>query len=153
MALNRLLEFLDDQGVEYVVISHSKAYTAQKIAASAHIPGNEVAKTVILKLDGKMVMAVLQAPKKVDLQKIREVTGAKIVELAAEEEFGSKFPDCEVGAMPPFGNLYDMRVLVDKGLTDDERIAFNGCSHRDLVQLNYKDFEHLINPQIAEISL
>lgn len=153
MALNRLLEYLDKQDVEYVVITHSKAYTAQKIAASAHIPGKEVAKTVILKLDGKLIMAVLPAPNKVDLQKIKQVTGAQVAELAEEEEFADTFPDCELGAMPPFGNLYDMRVLADKSLTEDERIAFNGCSHRDLVQLQYKDFENLVHPQIADISL
>ncbi len=106
MPLQKLREFLDQNSVKYVSISHSPAYTAQEIAASAHIPGQELAKTVMVKLDGKMAMAVLPASFKVDLDHLGSATGADAVELATEEEFKGLFPGCEPGAMPPFGNLW-----------------------------------------------
>jgi len=152
MPIKKLREFLDENNVKYVVISHSTAYTAQEIAASAHIPGKEVAKTVIVKLDGKMTMAVLPAPFKVDFDLIKEGTGAKDVELASEEEFKYLFPGCEIGAMPPFGNLYDMETIVAKSLTEDEDIAFNAGTHKELIKLSYKDFENAVKPKILKIS-
>ena len=152
MPVANLKELLEREGVKYVSIAHSTAYTAQEIAASAHIPGKEIAKTVIVKLDGKMAMAVLPATVKVDLDRLREVTGATRVTLAAEEEFERLFPGCPAGAMPPFGNLYGMEVYVDRGLAEDEEIAFNAGSHAELIRMAYRDFERLVKPRLVGIS-
>lgn len=151
--MEKLRGFLDDNDVEYIVMSHSRAYTAQRIAAAAHIPGKELAKTVILQVDGELMMCVLPAPEKVSLLKVKELTGADSVDLASEEEFGHFFPDCELGAMPPFGNLYGMTVIADKKLADDEEIFFNACSHRDLIRMGYKDFARLVKPRLGNISV
>ncbi len=148
----KLREFLDDHRVKYVVISHSAAFTAQEIAASAHIPGKELAKTVVVKLDGKLVMAVLPASRKVDFAALKSATGAREAGLASEKEFQGLFPGCELGAMPPFGNLYGMEVWVDDSLTRDAEIAFNAGSHTELVRLAYKDFERLTTPKVARIA-
>ena len=152
MPVKKLKEFLDSHHIKYVVISHSRACTAQEIAASAHIPGKELAKTVMVKLDGKMAMAVLPASNRVGLDLLKEVSGSKQVDLAAELEFRELFPECEPGAMPPFGNLYGMPVFVSEGLTKDEEIAFNAGSHTELIKLSYKDFERLVKPKIAKLS-
>ncbi len=153
MPLSRLTEYLDDNDKKYVVIKHSKAYTAQEVAASAHIPGREMAKTVILKVDGDLKMLVLPSTHDVDFDQVKDQLGAKEVSLASEDEFSGTFPDCEVGAMPPFGNLYDMEVLVAESLTDDEEIAFNAGTHRELVRMAYQDFEDLVNPNIIPVSV
>jgi Ala-tRNA(Pro) deacylase len=152
MPVQKLKEYLDRNNVKYVTVSHSPAFTAQQIAASAHIPGKELAKTVIVKLDGKMAMAVLPASEQIDFDRLKEATGADSVELAGENEFKGLFPNCEVGAMPPFGNLYDMDVLVESHLKDDEEIAFNAGSHTELVRLPYQDYEQLVHPRVAEFS-
>jgi Ala-tRNA(Pro) deacylase len=151
MPVKRLREFLDDQRVKYLMISHSPAFTAQEIAASAHIPGKELAKTVMVKLDGKMTMAVLPASRRVDFEALRSRTGARQAELANEKEFQDMFPECELGAMPPFGNLYGLDVWVDESLTRDAEIAFNAGSHTELLRLAYRDFERLVNPKVARI--
>src|SRR5215469_7033401 len=135
MPVKKLKEFLDKEGVKYVSIIHSPAYTAQEVAASAHITGRELAKTVIVQLDGEMAMAVLPANRKIVLQDLREVTGSDQVKFASEEEFQSKFPECETGAMPPFGNLYGMDVYVAEGLTQNEEIAYNAGSHTELIRM------------------
>lgn len=153
MAVQKLKEFLNEHGVKYVTLSHSPAYTAQEVAASAHIPGQEVAKTVIVKLDGTMAMAVLPASRQIDLDRLGEVTGASEVELATEDEFKSQFPDCEPGAMPPFGNLYGMPVYVAEALTEDEEIAFNAGSHSELMRLRYDDFEKLVQPKVLQFAM
>lgn len=150
MPLKTLKGFLDENKIPYVSIKHSTAYTAQAIAASAHIKGKNLAKTVIVKLDGKMAMAVLPAKYQVDLEQLRSASKSKKAGLSSEKEFVETFPDCETGAMPPFGNLYGVEVLVDKSLSDDEEIAFNACSHSELIQLAYKDFERLVRPKILE---
>src|SRR5262245_44672808 len=125
MPAQKLKQFLDRNSVKYVSIQHSPTYTAQEVAASAHIPGKELAKTVIIKLDDHFAMAVLPANQKVVLQDLREMTGSDKVQFASESEFQKLFPDCETGAMPPFGNLYGMDVYVAESLTHDEEIAFN----------------------------
>ena len=153
MPINRLKQFLDEHNIKYVVISHSVAYTAQGIAALAHIPGKELAKTVIVKLDDKFAMAVVTASRQVDLVLLKEAARAKRVELASEMEFKTKFPDCETGAMPPFGNLYDMPVFADVALAKDEGIAFNAGSHRELVRLAWADFEKLVQPVVVPLAL
>ena len=148
----KLKEFLDQQGVKYVTITHSPAYSANEIAASAHIKGKELAKTVIVKLDGKMAMAVLPSSDRVDFELLKRAAGATQVELADEREFRDLFPDCELGAMPPFGNLYGMEVLASKRLAEDEEIAFNAGSHDQLIRLGYGDFERLVRPKTVELS-
>ena len=148
----RLKEFLDTNHVKYVAIRHSAAYTAQEIAALAHIRGKELAKTVIVKVDGKMAMAVLPASHKVDTSLLKAVAGAECLALATEAEFKGLFPDCEAGAMPPFGNLYEMPVYVDATLTKDEEVAFNAGSHSELIRMAYREFERLARPVVAAFS-
>ncbi|OGU27518.1 MAG: deacylase [Ignavibacteria bacterium GWA2_35_9] len=152
MPAKKLKEFLDENKIKYVSITHSSAYTAQEIAASAHIPGKELAKTVILKVDGKMIMAVLPASFKVDFNIFKETTGASNIRLADEHEFVDKFPGCEPGAMPPLGNLYGIDVYVAKSLSDDEDIDFNAGTHTELIKMTYKDFKRLVKPKIVEFS-
>jgi Ala-tRNA(Pro) deacylase len=153
MSLTTLRQFLDSKQIKYIVISHSVAYTAQGIAALAHIPGKELAKTVIIKIDGALAMAVVPASRHVDLAMLRSAVQANRVELAAEGEFKGNFPDCETGAMPPFGSLYNMRVIADESLAHDKEIAFNAGSHRELVRLAWPDFEKLVNPMVTRISI
>jgi len=152
MPVQKLKSYLDENEVKFVSIRHSQAFTAQEVAASAHVPGRELAKVVIVKLDGAMAMAVVPAPSQVDLESIREVSGADQAELATEEEFEEHFPDCEVGAMPPFGNLWDMDVYVDQALEEDEEIAFDAGTHTELVRMAYEDFERLVQPTVADIA-
>jgi Ala-tRNA(Pro) deacylase len=152
MPVKKLKEYLDSHKVKYITISHSPVYTAQQIAASAHIPGKELAKTVMVKIDGRMAMAVLPASYRVDFDLLKEAAGASSVELASEDEFKDLFSDCEIGAMPPFGNLYGMDVFVAASLAEDADIAFNAGSHSELVQLSYKDFERLVEPKIVKFS-
>jgi Ala-tRNA(Pro) deacylase len=150
--LKRLKEFLDENDVKYVKVSHSPAYTAQEIAASIHVPGKELAKTVILKVNDRFSMAVLPASHKINFSVLKEVLNNKDVRLANEDEFKDIFPDCEVGAMPPFGNLYNLPVYVAKALTEDKEIAFNAGTHTDVVRTSYRDFERLVNPTVATFS-
>jgi len=152
MPAKKLKRFLDENHIRYVSIRHSPAYTAQETAASAHIPGKELAKTVMLFIDGQMAMAVLPSTRMLDLELLRTMAGAESVTLATENQFKDRFPDCEAGAMPPFGNLYDMRVFSDRSLTLDEQIAFNAGSHAELIQLSYEDFEHLVQPEVGEFA-
>ena len=152
MPARKLKEFLDDHHVRYVTINHSPAFTAQEIAASAHIPGKELAKTVMVDLDGELAMAVLPASLRVDLKRLKGATGADHVELAKESEFADRFPECELGAMPPFGNLYDMAVYADQRLREDHHIAFNAGSHAELIRLPYRDFERLVQPKVADLA-
>lgn len=153
MPVRKLKEFLDSEGIKYVTISHSKAYTAQEVAASAHISGKEMAKTVIVKLDGAMAMVVLPANHKVDFDFLARGLGAKNAALATEEEFKGLFPDCEPGAMPPFGNLYGMDVYIEEGLTEGSRIAFNAGSHTEVIRLPYRDFERLAKPKVFKAAV
>ena len=153
MPMNRLRDYLDKSKVRYVVIIHSLSYTAQEIAAAAHIPGKEIAKSVVLKLDGKMALAVLPASQKVDLELCKKRTNAKKVELASEEEFKYHFPECEIGAMPPFGNLYEMETYVSESLGENEYIAFNAGNHRELIKVAYRDFVNLAQPKIISMAV
>src|SRR5712692_10875178 len=134
MPVRKLKDFLDKERIKYVTILHSTAYTAQEVAASAHITGKELAKTIIVELDGQMAMAVLPANRRIVLQDLREVTGSDQVKFASEEEFKKQFPDCETGAMPPFGNLYGMDVYAAEALTENDEIAFNAGSHTEVIK-------------------
>lgn len=152
MPIKKLKEFLDKNNIEYITISHSTAYTAQKIAASAHIPGKELAKTVMVKINGKMAMAVLPASYQIDFELLKSAAGTQNVELATEDEFRGIFPQCELGAMPPFGNLYDMKVFVAESLAEDEEFAFNAGNHTELIRLSYIDFDRLVQPRVLKFS-
>ena len=148
MPVKKLKEFLDANHVKYVSITHSKAYTAQEVAASAHVPGKALAKVVIVELDGDMAMAVLPANRKVVLQDLREITRSDRVKFVAEDKFKDRFPDCEIGAMPPFGNLYGMEVYAAESLAQNDEIAFNAGSHEEIIKLGYRDFERLVKPRV-----
>jgi Ala-tRNA(Pro) deacylase len=152
MPTNKLREFLNSQKVKYVTVSHSPAYTAQEVAASAHVRGKDLAKTVMVTLDGRMAMAVLPASRKVGFDLLREASGAENVQLASERAFSDMFPGCEVGAMPPFGNLYGMDVYVSRLLAEDAEIAFNAGSHTELVRMAYEDFVRLVNPKVVRLA-
>ncbi|MGA2004727.1 MAG: YbaK/EbsC family protein [Terriglobales bacterium] len=146
MPLSKLRDYLDRNQIQYMVISHSVAYTAQGIAALTHIKGKELAKTVMVLVDGRLAMAVVPASFRVDLHRLKKYLGATTVELASEAEFRGRFPDCETGSMPPFGNLYGMDVFADETLAEDREIAFNAGTHRELVRMNFTDFESLAKP-------
>jgi Ala-tRNA(Pro) deacylase len=150
MACAKLQEYLDSQRVRYVSIKHSPAFTAQEIAASAHIPGEDIAKTVVVKLDGEMALVVLPAPEMVRLNHLKAELGVGEAEIASETEFKDRFPDCEVGAMPPFGNLYEMDTLVEESLAGDHEIAFNAGTHTELIRMAYADYERLVRPRLLE---
>ncbi|MBI5837551.1 MAG: YbaK/EbsC family protein [Candidatus Eisenbacteria bacterium] len=148
MPATRLRAYLDENRVRYVSVSHSQAFTAQEIAASAHVPGKVMAKTVMVKLDGRMAMAVLPANHKVDLDVLRRSSRSHRVELASEADFKILFSDCEPGAMPPFGNLYGLPVYVEESLAENRDIVFNAGSHTEVIQLAYSDFARLVRPEV-----
>ena len=152
MPLERLKQLLESHGVVYKTIVHLPAYTAQGIAAMTHISGKELAKTVIVKIDGSLAMAVLPASHRIDLRRLKAATGAATVSVASEAEFKDAFPGCETGAMPPFGNLYSVPVLVDETVTLDREIVFNAGSHTELVRLAYEDFARLTGPKVLNFS-
>jgi Ala-tRNA(Pro) deacylase len=152
MPVKMLKQFLDASNVKYTCILHSPAYTAQEIAASAHIRGHQLAKVVIIKIDGVMAMGVLPADTKVVLQDLRDLTGHENIQFATEEEFKSRFPECEPGAMPPFGNLYSMDVYVAESLAENDQIVFNAGTHMEVIQLAYADFERLAHPKVLSFS-
>ncbi len=151
MSTHQLTTYLDSQHIDYTLISHSPTFTAQETAQSAHIPGREVAKTVIVLIDGVPAMVVEPATAHVHLGKLKSLIGAETVSLADERDFDELFPDCERGAMSPFGNLRDMRVYVDESLTQDEQIAFNADSHTEMIKLAYRDFEALVQPEVLRL--
>ena len=152
MALTALTEYLDHQNIPYTVITHSPAYTAQGIAGLTHISGKELAKTVMVKVDEKLAMAVLPANFHVDLAALRRVLKAKTVMLAAEEEFADRFAECETGAMPPFGNLFGLPVFADENLSRDKEIAFNAGTHRELIRMGWDDFKKLAEPMVVRFA-
>ncbi|MBU0595118.1 YbaK/EbsC family protein [Candidatus Bipolaricaulota bacterium] len=152
MPIKKLKTFLDEYGVKYVSVQHSPAYTAAEVAESAHIPGLELAKTVMVWINDEMAMAVVPASHRVDFEQLAEVAGAVEVQLASEEDFKELFPTCDTGAMPPFGNLYEMRVFVEKALTEDFEIAFSAGSHAEVIRLAYADYERLVEPTVGRFS-
>lgn len=147
----RLKELLDKNKVRYTTMTHSPAYTAQAAAATLHVPGKELAKTVVVKAGEEIVLAVLPASYHVNLKKLGEILG-KPVRLATEDEFAGLFPDCELGAMPPFGVLYNLPVVVDRVLAEDEEIVFNAGTHRDAIRMRFEDFEKLAEPKLASFA-
>ncbi len=152
MPVKMLKELLDSHDVKYASISHSRAYSAQTIAEAAHIPGKELAKTVVVRIDDKFAMVVLPASYRVHLGHLKVAVSASHVELATETELENLLPDCERGTMPSFGILYDMDVYVAEQLTEDEEITFSAGSHTELVRMSCKDFETLVTPKIAALT-
>jgi Ala-tRNA(Pro) deacylase len=151
MPATKLKQFLDDRGVMYVSIQHSPAYTASMVAKSAHIGGADFAKTVIVKTEGEMAMVVLPSHRKIVLSELRELLSER-VELASEDEFIGRFPDCELGAMPPFGNIYGMRVYLEYSLTKYPQIAFNAGNHREVLKMSTKDYLRLADPVVLDFA-
>jgi len=148
MSLQKLRRFLDQQNVKYVTITHSPAFTALEVAAAAHVPGKEMAKVVMVKIDGELAMVVLPASMKVDFGRLLDATGAQEVELAHEQDFKDLFPDCALGTMPPFGNLFGLHTFVAEELTEDEQIAFNAGSTTEVIKLAYRDYARLVQPRV-----
>jgi Ala-tRNA(Pro) deacylase len=145
-------QYLSENGVSFEVLKHDQAYTMQEAAAALHVSGKQVAKVVIVKADEGMAMLVIPAPDRVNLDHVRAALGAKKASLAKENEFASLFPDCAPGAMPPFGNLYDVPVYVDQALADKEHIIFRVGTHRHTMRIAYADFERLAQPTIGEFA-
>ncbi len=152
MPVSKFKEYLDGKKIKYVCVAHSTAFTAQEVAALTHTPGRELAKVVMVKLDDALAMAVLPASFHVDLGRLQAAAGASSAALAVEGDFRGRFPDCETGAMPPFGNLYGMALYVDESLTRDQEIAFNACSHHELVRMAYADYARLAEPSVANFA-
>jgi Ala-tRNA(Pro) deacylase len=150
---DRLDTYLRDHDVAYAFQKHEGAFTAQEVAAAEHVPGYMFAKAVIVEADGDLAMAIVPAPSRIDLDKVARALGASEAHLASENRFGSQFPDCEVGAMPAFGNLYGVPVIVDRGLTHNPTIVTQAGSHTETVTVAYADFERLVKPKQADISL
>jgi Ala-tRNA(Pro) deacylase len=148
----RLKEYLDENEVEYSVMTHEAAFTAQQVAAAQGVTGWRVAKSVILHCDGEYLLVVLQAPARVDFDRIREILACEDVRLATESEMEKLFPGVEIGAESPFGNLYNIPVYVDRGLTDAPEIVFNAGTHVETIQIKYTDFDRLVQPRVVDIS-
>jgi len=148
----RLEQYLRENGVGFEVMTHSQAFTAQEMAAALHVPGEQVAKVVVACADQRMIMLVLAAPSRIHMDKARALAGAEKVRLAEENEFADLFPDCATGAMPPFGNLYDVPVYVDAALSGVEDIIFRVGTHRETIKMAYGDFERLVQPVTGEFA-
>jgi Ala-tRNA(Pro) deacylase len=153
MILKKLKDYLETNGVSYEVGFHPEVFTAQEIAAAQHVPGKEMAKVVMVKADGKMLTLVLPASHQIDMKKLKRVLKCKKVSMAKEKEFEELFPDCEVGAMPPFGNLYRLEVLVDQVLAEDASIVFQAGNHIETVRMKYSDYARLVNPKVGNFSV
>ena len=151
--LKKLKDYLEKNQVRYEVGVHERLYTSQEIAAAMHVPGKELAKVVIVKGDGKMIMLVLPASYRVDTKKLKKVLECKKLGISKEKDFEELFPDCEIGAMPPFGNLYRLEVWVDQVLTEDEFIVFRAGSHVETLKIKYSDYAQLVNPKVGDFSV
>ena len=147
-------EFLARQNIPFEVLQHRDTYDAQRMAQAVHVSGHKVAKTVLLRISEpcEYVVVVLPATHTVDFDKARRVLGAENVELATEMEMSQRCPDCDIGALPPFGSQYDMKTVVDESLTEGEEIVFEGCLHSEAIRMKYADFARLENPQVVSLS-
>jgi len=151
--LKTLKDYFEKNRVRYEVGYHERVYTSQEIAAAMHVPGRELVKVVMVKADGKMVMLVLPASYRIETKKLKKVLQCKKLQIAKERDFEELFPDCEVGAMPPFGNLYHLEVWVDQVLTEDEMIVFRAGSHVETLKIKYSDYSRLVNPRVGDFSV
>ena len=152
MAIRRIREFLDGNNISYDVITHSPAYTAQEVAASAHVPGKDMAKVVVVNVDGETALAVVPATREVDLERLSAAAGAESVDIATEREFVHRFEGCQLGAFPPFGNLFGMETYADSALAREEFIAFNAGTHTELIAMKFADWRRVAHPKLASIS-
>ncbi len=150
--MSDLLKYLNLTGVQYQVLTHVPAFSAHSVALATHVPDQELAKTLLLRADEQYWMAVLRADCQLDQKLVKHALEVKHVSLATEEELSVFFPDCEVGAMPPFGKLYALPVIVDKSLASDEEIVFNACSHTESIKMKYADYARIVRPITAEIA-
>ncbi len=150
--LSKILEYLKQNGVQYSHHAHPEAYTAREVAAAEHVPTHEVAKTVVFVDENGYGMAVLRADCAVDMHELRTLLGQPRLRLATERELGEIFPECELGAMPPFGNLFHMPVYADSRLAREGMIEFNAGTHRDVVRLRYRDYENLVKPGVLDLA-
>lgn len=149
----KLKKFLEQNKVGFEVLQHPLAYSAMESAGSVHISGKQLIKSVIVKADGDFLMCVLPAIHLVDFDKLKQVVKAKDVQLAKEQEISKLFPEYPIGAEPPFGNLYGLKVYMDKDIQDHDEIVFNAGTHTDMVKMKYKDFQRLVQPIIADIGV
>lgn len=150
--LKDLIVYLERNVIPHEVIEHKPAFTAHTVATAVRVPDREIAKTLIARADDRFVMLVLPADHRLDDHAIRSVLGVRHASLAQEKDLGQIFPDCEVGAMPPFGNLYGLQVIVDTALADDAEIVFNACTHTHAVRMRTADYLRLVHPFVASIS-
>jgi Ala-tRNA(Pro) deacylase len=148
----KLEEFLSEHHVSFQKMPHQPAYTANRIAQALHVPGREVAKSVLLRTGHGHVLAVVPATHRVDLDEIRDCLGEETVEMAPEEDMEQLFPDCERGAIPPFGSMYHLPTIVDQSLAKDEEIVFEGQSHEEAIRMSYRDYEALENPRMGQFA-
>ena len=151
-AQERLAAYLQEQGVDFSAHRHPQAFTAQEVAASEHVSGHRFVKVVMVKGDEKLAMACVPASLDVDLDAVASLLEVEEVRLAEESEFAPLFGDCEVGAMPPFGNLYEVPVYLDEALEEDGRIVFNAGTHRETIEMSVHDFERLVHPKVASFA-
>lgn len=152
MIAKKLKDFLDSYEVKYVTVSHSPAYTAHEVAESAHVPEHEMAKTVVVNIKGELALAVLPASYHIDFHRLMESLRTSDMYLATESEFKERFPDCELGAMPPFGNLYGMKTYVSQSLAEQKQITFNAGDHSQAITMEYADYERLVIPVVTSFS-
>jgi Ala-tRNA(Pro) deacylase len=148
----RLVSFLDENGVTFETLHYPLDFTAQEKAADTHTPGIEFAKTVLVQVDERYAMAVLPAHHRVDLERLRSLLGARRVRLAHEDETAPLFPDCDVGAEPPFGNLYEMPVYLASAMSDDRRITFSAGTHEHVIRMGFTEFRRLARPEVLDFS-
>ena len=151
MAVNRLTHYLDEHGIKYVSVRHSPAYTAAEVATSSHVSARSFAKTVIIKVDDVPAMLVLPANRRILIHELREMLETEHVKLASEAKIRELFPDCELGAMPPFGPLYGLKVHVTAGLAQQKEISFNAGTHTEIITMDYADFARLVQPTIIDL--
>ncbi len=149
----RLKTYLEENGIDYQVLYHPRVYTAQEVAAAQHVSGKDLAKVVMVKVDNELAMMVLPASCMLDMDKLKRIFQGRRVKLAIEEEFQGLFPDCEIGAMPPFGNLYDLQVYVDTALAEQPHIVFQAGSHVETISMAYSDFANLVQPEVADFAI
>ncbi len=149
----KIREYLDKERVGYQLLEHSRAFTATEVAGAQHVPGRQMIKSVIVKADDQFVMCLLPAIHYLDIDKFKEISGAKQVRLAHEEEMSKLFPDCEIGSEPPFGALYGIKVYADKFLEEDNEVAFNAGTHSDMIKMKFKDVQRLSQPVFVEIGV
>jgi Ala-tRNA(Pro) deacylase len=150
--MERLRVYLDQHHAGYTHTEHPQAYTAREVASAEHLPAREMAKTVMIFGDEGYHMIVVPANRLVDFHEVRMALGLTHARMATEEEIGRLFPDCELGAMPPFGNLYNVPVYLDSSLAGEETICFNAGTHRDVIHMRTGDYRDLVNPTVISLA-